>query len=67
MKVTKLMRAMASPPPAGDNGPQLNSRDFTWEPVMWTGIRAMMATMQIADENEEASQGDDGLMLTLAD
>jgi hypothetical protein len=34
---------------------------------MWTGIRAMMATMQIADENEEASQGDDGLMLTMED
>jgi hypothetical protein len=34
---------------------------------MWTGIRAMMATMQIADENEEASQGDDGIMLTMED
>jgi hypothetical protein len=45
MMVTKSVRAMPSPPPAGEDGPQLNSRGLTWEPVIWTGMRATMATM----------------------
>jgi len=32
MKVMKATCAMPSPPPAGDDGPQLNSRGLTWEP-----------------------------------
>jgi hypothetical protein len=38
MKVTNVTSAMPSPPPAGDDGPRLNLRGFTWEPVMSTGI-----------------------------
>jgi len=44
MTVTK---AMPSPPPAGDDGPRLNSKGLTWEPVMSTGMRARMATMRM--------------------
>src|SRR5882757_2867324 len=44
MKVTK---AMSFPPPAGDDGPRLNSRGLTWEPVMSTGMRARMAMMRV--------------------
>jgi hypothetical protein len=46
--VTKIHFAdevMPSPPPAGDDGPRLNSRGLTWELVMSTGMRARMATM----------------------
>jgi len=39
--------AMPFPPPAGDDGPQLNSRDLTWEPVMSTGMRVRMAMMRM--------------------
>jgi len=35
------------PPPAGDDRPQLNSGGLTWEPVMWAGMRATMATMRM--------------------
>jgi len=35
----------ADAPPAGDDGPQLNSRGMTWEPVMSKGMRATMATL----------------------
>jgi len=45
MKMTKLMRAILSPPPAGDDGPQLHSRGSTWEPVMSTGMTATMVMM----------------------
>jgi hypothetical protein len=53
---------MPSAPPAGHDGPQLNSRGLTWEPVMSTGMTAMMVRMQMrmADEEEEASQANDG-------
>jgi len=44
MKVTK---AMPFPPPAGDDGPRLNSRGLTWEPVMSTGMWARMAMMRM--------------------
>jgi hypothetical protein len=47
MKVMKAMIAMPSPPPAGDDGPQRNSRGLTWEPVMSTGIRARRASMRM--------------------
>jgi len=44
MKVTK---EMPSPPPASDDGSQLNSRGLTWEPVMSTGTRARIAMIQM--------------------
>jgi len=47
MKVTKASSTMPSPPPAGNDGPRLHSRGLTWEPVMSTGMRARMATMQM--------------------
>jgi len=46
-KVTKLARVIPSPPPAGDAGPQPNSRGLTWEPVMLTDMRATMATIRM--------------------
>jgi len=45
MKVMIVTCMMPSPRPAGDNGPWLTSRDFTWEPVMLTCMSASMATM----------------------
>jgi len=45
MTVTKAMRVMPSPPPAGEDGQQLNSRGLTREPVMSMGMRVRMATM----------------------
>jgi len=47
MKVTKLTRAMPSPLPARDDGPQPDLRDLTWEPVMSTGMRRMMTMMRM--------------------
>jgi hypothetical protein len=47
MKVTKATSTMPSAPPAGDDGPRLNLRGLTWEPVMLTGMRARMATMRM--------------------
>ena len=47
MKVMKVMSAMPSPQPAGDHSPWRNSGGLTWEPVMWTGIRARLTTMQM--------------------
>jgi len=47
MKVTKLTRATPSPPPAKDDGPQPNLIGLTWKPVMSTGMRGTMATMQM--------------------
>jgi hypothetical protein len=47
LKVMKATCVMPSPPPAGDDGPRLNSRGLTWELVMTTGIRARMATMRM--------------------
>jgi hypothetical protein len=47
MQVKKSTRAMPSPPPAGNNGPQLNSTGLTWEAVMWTAMSATMATMRM--------------------
>jgi hypothetical protein len=43
----KVAKAMPFPPPARDNGPRLNSRGLTWEPVMSTGMRARMAMMRM--------------------
>jgi len=45
MKVMTALSAMLSPIPAGDEGPRLNSRGLTWEPVISTGMRAMIAMM----------------------
>jgi hypothetical protein len=47
MKVMKATCAMLSPPPAGDDGPELNLRGLTWEPVMSTGMRVRMARMRM--------------------
>jgi hypothetical protein len=47
MNVTKAMRAMTSPPRAGDARPQPHSRCLTWEPVMSTGKRLRTATMRM--------------------
>jgi len=44
MKVTKATSAILSPPPSGNDRPQLNPRGLTWDPVMSTGMRARMAT-----------------------
>jgi len=44
MKVTKVM---PTPLPAGNDGPRLNSRGLTWEPVMLTGMRVRMVMMQM--------------------
>jgi hypothetical protein len=38
---------MPFPPPAGDEGPRLNSRHFSWEPAVSTGMRARMAMLQM--------------------
>jgi hypothetical protein len=35
------------PQSAGNDGPRLNSKGLTWEPVWSTCVRARMATMQI--------------------
>jgi len=35
----------ADAPPAGDDGPQLNSRGMSWEPVVSKGMGATMATL----------------------
>jgi len=43
----KATCVMPSPPPAGDDGPRLNSTCVTWEPVMSTAMRARMATMRM--------------------
>jgi hypothetical protein len=45
VKLTKVSSAMPFPPPAGDDGPRLNSRGFNWEPVISIGLRARMVTM----------------------
>jgi len=45
MKVMKATSMMPSAPPAGDDGPRLNSRGLTWEPVISTGMTARMARM----------------------
>jgi hypothetical protein len=45
MKVMKATIAMQYPAPACDDGPRRNWRGVIWEPVMSTGMRAMMATM----------------------
>jgi len=47
MKVMKAKCAMPTPPPAGDDGPWLNSRGLSWEPVMSTGVRARMAMIHM--------------------
>jgi hypothetical protein len=47
MKVTKSMRAVPFPTPAGDDGPQLTSSGLTWEPVIWMGRGATIATMRM--------------------
>jgi len=47
MNVTNVTSAMPSPPSAGDDSPRLNSRGFTWEPVMSTGMRVRMGTIRI--------------------
>jgi hypothetical protein len=46
-KVTYWTRVMLSAPPAGDDGPQMNSTGLTLDPVMWSSMRATMATMQM--------------------
>jgi len=50
MKATK---AMTCPPPAGDDGPQLNSSSVPWEPVMSMGMRARMAMMRMQMRREK--------------
>jgi hypothetical protein len=47
MKVMKVTTEMPSPGPAGNDGPQLNSRSSTSNPVMWMGIRSTMAMMSM--------------------
>jgi hypothetical protein len=47
MKVTKETSVMTSPPPAGDDGPRLNSRGLTRPLVLSTGMRAKMVMMQM--------------------
>ena len=47
MKVTKPTRAIPSPPPADDDGPQLNLKGLTMEPVMSMGMGVTMATMRM--------------------
>jgi hypothetical protein len=47
MKVTKVMSAMQSPVPAGEDRTRQNSGGFTWEPVISTGMMPWMATMWI--------------------
>jgi len=47
INLTEARSAMPSPLPAGDDGLWLNSGGLTWEPVMSTGMRARMATMQM--------------------
>jgi len=40
-----VTKAMPSPLPEGDDGPQLNTRGLSGEPVMSTGMRVRMPTM----------------------
>ena len=47
MTVMNATCAMPTPPPAGDDGPQLNSRGLSLELVMSTGMRARMVTMRM--------------------
>jgi len=47
MKVMKAKCTMPSPPPAGDDVPQQNSKDLTSEPVISTDMMARMAMMQM--------------------
>jgi len=47
MKVTIATSVMPSPPAAGDDGPLLNSRGLTREPVMLTGMSARMVMMRM--------------------
>jgi hypothetical protein len=47
MKVMKATIAMRSLRLAGDDGTRQNSRGLTWDPVIWTGMRARMATMRM--------------------
>jgi hypothetical protein len=45
MKVTNATSAIPSTPPAGDDGPRLNSRCLIWELVMSTARTVRVATM----------------------
>jgi len=47
LNMTKVIWAMPSPPPAGDDKPRLNSDGLPWWPVMSRCMRAWMATMRI--------------------
>ena len=47
MNVMKATSAMPSRLLAGDDGPRMNSRGLTLEPVMSMGMRATMAMMQM--------------------
>jgi hypothetical protein len=45
MQVMKVTSAMATPPPASNESPQLVSR--SWKPVMSTSMKARMAKMRM--------------------
>jgi hypothetical protein len=69
MTVMKATFVMPSPPPAGDDGPQQNSRGLTWEPMISTGMRGKDGddADSDADSEEEASQVDDGSIQNVED
>jgi len=46
-KLPKVMCAMTSPLPAGDDGPRLNPSGLTSEPVMLMGMTARVAKMRM--------------------
>jgi len=67
IKVMKETCTRESPPPAGDDGPRLNSRGLTWKPVMLTGMRARLATMNMRMKRKKHCKANDGSMQNVED
>jgi len=67
VKVTKAMSEMPSPPPACDDGPQLNLKGLTGGTSDVDGYEVEDGDDVVADEEEEALQADDGSTQNMKD